>query len=55
LKSNMGFVMEGGALMPIFVRRVIDQHLVRRRPLHICFIDMTKAYESVDRETAWKA
>jgi hypothetical protein len=46
----------------IFVlRRVIDQHLaiVRRRPLHICFIDIAKAYDhghdSVDRETAWMA
>jgi hypothetical protein len=56
LEVQYGFRNGRGCSDAIFVlRRVIDQHLVRRRPLHICFIDITKAYDSVDRETAWKA
>jgi hypothetical protein len=56
LEVQFGFRNGRGCSDAIFVlRRVIDQYLVRRRPLHICFIDITKAYDSVDRETAWKA
>ena len=56
LEVQYGFRDNRGCPDAIFVlRRVIDQHLVRRRPLHICFIDITKAYDSVNRETAWKA
>ena len=56
LEVQYGFRDNRGCPDAIFIlRRVLDQHLVRRRPLHICFIDITKAYDSVDRETAWKA
>jgi hypothetical protein len=56
LKSNFGFRRGRGCSDAIFIlRRVIDQHLVRRRPLHICFIGIPKGYGSVDRKTAWKA
>ncbi len=44
----------GAALTLFSYCVVIDQHLVRRRPQHICFIDITKAYDCVDRATAWK-
>jgi hypothetical protein len=48
LEIQYGFRHGRGCSDAIFVlRRVIDQHLVRRRPLHICFIDITKAYDSV--------
>ncbi len=51
-----GFRDDRGCSDAIFVlRRVIDEHLVRRRPLHIYFTDITKANDSVDREAAWKA
>jgi hypothetical protein len=56
LEVQSGLCNGRGCSDAIFVlRRVIDQHLVRGRPLHICFIDVSKAYDSVDRETAWKA
>jgi hypothetical protein len=55
LEVQYGFRNGRGCSDAILVlRRVIDQHLVRRRPLHINFIDITKAYDSIDRETAWK-
>ncbi len=56
LEVQYGFRNGRGCSDAISVlRRVIDQHLVLRRPLHICFIDITKTYDSVDRDTAWKA
>jgi hypothetical protein len=56
LKSKFAFRNGSGCSDAVFVlRRVIDQHLVRRRPLHICFIDIPKVDDSVDRETAWKS
>jgi hypothetical protein len=56
LEVQYGFRDNRGCPDAIFVlRRVIEQHLVRRRPLYICLIDITKAYDSVNRETAWKA
>jgi hypothetical protein len=54
LEIQYGFRNGRGCSDAIFVlRRVMDQHLVR--PLHICLIDITTAYDSVDRDTAWKA
>jgi hypothetical protein len=67
--SKLGFGDGGRPSSPLWVmcgtgcsiygylrmRGVIDQHLVRRRPLHTCFIDIMKACDSVDEETLWKA
>ena len=40
--------------MLFVVRRL--QELARRRriPLYMCFVDLQKAYDSVDREPPWK-
>ena len=36
------------------LRRVVDQHLIRGQELFVYFIDITKAYDSADRQTAWE-
>ena len=39
----------------LFVVRQLQELARRRRiPLYMCFVDLQKAYESVDRELLWK-
>ena len=30
-------------------------HLVQRRPLHVAYVDLKSAFDSVDRQALWKA
>jgi hypothetical protein len=54
LEVQNGFRGNRGCADAIFVlRRIIDQHVIKNKQLHICFIDIAKAYDSVDRDTAW--
>jgi hypothetical protein len=36
------------------LRSVIDRYVRKNKILFLCFIDISKAYDSIDRETAWK-
>ena len=52
---SIGFRRRRQCANAIFVlRRLVDQHLNRGKELFVCFIDITKAYDSVDRKTAWE-
>jgi hypothetical protein len=54
LEVQNGFRGNRGCADAMFVlRRIIDQHVIKNKQLHICFIDIAKAYDSVDRDTAW--
>ena len=54
LEVQNGFRGSRGCADAIFVlRRIIDQHVIKNKQLHICFIDIAKAYDSIDRDTAW--
>ena len=35
------------------LRSVIDRFVRKNKTLYLCFIDISKAYDSIDRETAW--
>ena len=49
-----GFRGNRGCADAIFVlRQIIDQHVIKNKQLHVCFIDIAKAYDSIDRDTAW--
>ena len=39
--------------MMLVVRRLQEPEWKKRIPLHVCFIDLTKAYDSVDRTILW--
>ena len=40
--------------MLFVVRRLQELGRQRKIPLHVCFIDLQKAYDSVDRELLWE-
>ena len=40
--------------MMFVIRRLQDLARKKRIPLYVCFIDLTKAYDSVDRTLLWK-
>ena len=39
--------------MIFVIRRLQDLVRKKRTPLYVCFIDLTKAYDSVDRTLLW--
>ena len=53
--EQCGFRRERSTVDMLFVLRRL-QKLARRRiiPLYMCFVDLQKAYDSVDRELLWK-
>ena len=40
--------------MLFVVRRLQELGRARKIPLYMCFIDLQKAYDSVDRELLWE-
>ena len=40
--------------MLFVVRRLQELGRQRKTPLYMCFVDLQKAYDSVDRELLWK-
>ena len=41
--------------MMFVIRRLQELARKKRTPLYVCFIDLTKAYDSVDRTLLWTA
>jgi len=55
LECQCGFRPGRGCGDALFViRGILERAWEANVPLYICFIDLAKAYDSVDRETAWK-
>ena len=55
LEWQCGFRSGRGCGDALFVLRgVLERAWEANVPLYICFIDLAKAYDSVDRETAWQ-
>ena len=53
--EQCGFRPERSTVDMLFVVRRLQELAQRRRiPLYICFVDLQKAYDSVDRELLWK-
>ena len=44
---------EQSGFRPVVVRRLQELGRARRIPLYMCFIDLQKAYDYVDRELLW--
>ena len=53
--EQCGFRPERSTIDMLFVVRRLQELARRRRiPLYMCFVDLQKAYDSVDRELLWK-
>ena len=53
-EEQCGFRPTGSTIdMSFVVRRLQQLGRARKIPLHTCFIDLQKAYDSVDRELSW--
>ena len=53
--EQCGFRPERSTVDMLFVVRQLQELARRRRiPLYMCFVDLQKAYDSVDREVLWK-
>ena len=53
--EQCGFRPERSTVDMLFVVRRLQELARRRRiPLYMCFVDLRKAYDSVDRELLWK-
>ena len=54
-EQQSGFREERSCRDQIYsLRRIQEMSLEQNKPLYICFVDLKKAYDSVDRETLWK-
>ena len=54
-EMQCGFREERSCCDDIFsVRQVVEKSIEKQRPLFMCFIDLKKAYDSVDRNALWK-
>ena len=55
LEEQAGFRSGRSTLDQVFIlRTVMERSREFNQPLHICFIDLQKAYDSVNRETLWR-
>jgi len=55
LEEQCGFRAGRGLADAVFtLRQVMGQSEQRRLPLHLAFVDLKKAFDSVDRESLWK-
>lgn len=55
LEEQAGFRAGRSTLDQVFIlRTVMERSREFNQPLHICFIDLQKAYDSVDRQTLWR-
>ena len=55
LDAQCGFRSERGCNDAIFaLRRLHEEALAKQRNIYTCFIDLTKAYDSVNRALAWE-
>ena len=54
-EQQCGFRPGRGCVDQIFsVRRIMEMAGEFNKPLHICFVDLKKAYDSVNREALWR-
>jgi hypothetical protein len=54
-ESQHGFRPDRSTVDAIYVSRLVSGSAKEhQRPLYKCFVDLTKAYDKVDRETLWK-
>ena len=53
-EEQCGFCPTGSTIdMSLVVRRLQQLGRARKSPLYMCFIDLQKAYDAVDRELLW--
>lgn len=55
LEQQAGFRSNRSTIDQIFTLRIVmEKYKQYNKPLHMCFIDIQKAYDSVNRELLWK-
>jgi hypothetical protein len=55
LEQQAGFRTNRSTMDQVFIlKMVMEKHREFNKPLHMCFIDIQKAYDSVNRELLWK-
>jgi len=53
--SQCGFVAGKGTVDALLISRVVTSHAIETNtPLFKCYVDLTKAYDKVNRETMWE-
>ncbi len=55
LEEQAGFLSGRSTIDQVFIlKMVMERSREFNQPLHICFIDLQKAYDSVNREALWR-
>ncbi|GKD69869.1 retrovirus-related pol polyprotein LINE-1 [Tanacetum coccineum] len=54
-ENQFGFMLKQSSVEEIHLIRILmDKYMERQRDLHMAFLDLEKAYDSVSRELIWK-
>jgi hypothetical protein len=55
LEQQPGFRTNRSTMDQVFILKILmEKNIEFNKPLHMCFIDIRKAYDFVNREPLWK-